>query len=1066
MSADWSRTRHKLAGVLSNGQVRPVDHATVVRVFLGSPGGLEDERRVIGEVIDDLNDHARRWNVHILLRSGDDHGPAGGRPQDDINPDVNRCHIFIGLLWNSLGSDSGLGVSGFEEEYRAIAARRGDRVWPRPLLWFKDVSPAQLADPGPKLSAMLSFKDELIAEKPDMFRDFANLEDLRSIAGRRIWDAIVDRTGIADPQPESLEAARGQEQPSSQPPSPPPAPGGRRVDFGLVLTAGPVSAVADGQARERQAEAIRESDPAKAAELWEDLASEIEALDEQMRPASEDLYSRASEALARAGQHDRACDLVLNTLRTRIRRGSSLVEFDIRRLADWLPEDQQWQITAWDACAEWPEGIDRAREILAQVLDLETGGEPEDRRYWLRVLAELHLLRRDLPRADAAATAVGRDARDTDTLLAALVSIEAREQRGSRPMSVDDLWEEILQWADAPVSLPDFAAITWARRGASLTRAGRLDEAHAAFDRAAVLWAQVRGAQNQVAEMYFAGQTAGYLSGVFASRGGMWRPIAVNLRGDADTPDERAGALERSGLTARAVGQGYDARRALWLALAEHRRAGNLRGELFLWHLLGELHEDAKHLDEAAAAYIAGGREDDAYRAARHADTDAIVGALIRTGPRWQRAASLAALAAVGRRLAPDQVATVSAWVLEEAASDQLHGSGPQLLPRATEALGALALLLDDTDREPALARLRLLAATPDMRVAQPAAEALMIVTNAGVSDETDVVVDVFLSNADPSRIPWLWIGERITRDHSSFPRLREAAIGGRFDAASALAVVQGVEQDVALVHLASERVRTSLAGTPGRDEDGNVIGLLSLEGLGLVGRHAAPDLRRKLLRWLTAFATSPDQPQVNRQSAANALVNLAPGVEAPHAAEAARAMTAVAHGQSERSPWDQTEQQVADPFNRIRLGFSAAAEPLRAAALEACGALCERAGEVVPGLPEAIDAAWASPSQIVAAAAWSAVGRCKLLAVPVTLPAALVHPTSRVRAAALGCVTKREVPVLSPTIVGRLLDDEAPGVRFALVQAAYALDDRDTLRRLAEDADAYIACVARISAG
>jgi hypothetical protein len=546
----------------------------------------------------------------------------------------------------------------------------------------------------------------------------------------------------------------------------------------------------------------------------------------------------------------------------------------------------------------------------------------------------------------------------------------------------------------------------------------------------------------------------------------MWRPIAVNLRGDADTPDERAGALERSGLTARAIGKRYDARRALWLALAEHRRAGNLRGELLVWHLLGELHEDVKHFGDAAAAYIAGGREDDAHRAARDADAAAIIGALIRTGPSWQRAASLAALAAVGRRLEPDQVETVSAWVLEEVANDQLEGSGPQLLRRAAEALAALALVLDNGDRESGLARLRQLAATPDLRVAQPAAEALMIVTNAGVSDETDVLVDAFLSNADLSRIPWLWIGERVTREDPSFPRLREAALAGRVDAASALAVVDGVEQDEDFRRLANERVRSNLEGTPGRDEAGNVIGLISLEGLGLVGRHAEPDLRRDLLRWLTAFATSPDQPQVNRQSAANALVNLARDVEPSDAATAARAMTAVAQGKSEMSPFDETQQHVADPFNRVRLGFTAAAEPLRAAALEACAALCERAGEVIPGLPEAIDAAWASSSAVVASAAWAAVGRCTLIAVPATLPAALVHPDWRVRAAALGCVRNREAPVLTPTIVDRLMDDEAPAVRFALVHAARTLDDRDTVQRLAQDADAYIACVARMAAG
>jgi hypothetical protein len=102
--------------------------------------------------------------------------------------------------------------------------------------------------------------------------------------------------------------------------------------------------------------------------------------------------------------------------------------------------------------------------------------------------------------------------------------------------------------------------------------------------------------------MYFAGQSAGYLLGSFSQRE-LGRPVAASLRGSANTPDDRADALERSGLTARVVGKHHDARHPLCLALAEHRRAGNLRGEQFLWHLLGELYEDGKHFGAAVGSY-------------------------------------------------------------------------------------------------------------------------------------------------------------------------------------------------------------------------------------------------------------------------------------------------------------------------------------------------------------------------------------------------------------------------------------------------------------------------------
>ena len=72
------------------GRVSSADQLNNLRVFLASPGGVEDERRAVYRLVDELNVSIRRhgWQVEVL--GWEDRAPARGRAQDNINPDVAR----------------------------------------------------------------------------------------------------------------------------------------------------------------------------------------------------------------------------------------------------------------------------------------------------------------------------------------------------------------------------------------------------------------------------------------------------------------------------------------------------------------------------------------------------------------------------------------------------------------------------------------------------------------------------------------------------------------------------------------------------------------------------------------------------------------------------------------------------------------------------------------------------------------------------------------------------------------------------------------------------------------
>lgn len=90
----------------------------VLNVFLASPSDVDEERRIADEVLNDFNKQVgRRLGWQADLHKWEDVAPGFGRPQARINPDVDSCNLFIGLLWERWGNPTATYTSGFEEEF-------------------------------------------------------------------------------------------------------------------------------------------------------------------------------------------------------------------------------------------------------------------------------------------------------------------------------------------------------------------------------------------------------------------------------------------------------------------------------------------------------------------------------------------------------------------------------------------------------------------------------------------------------------------------------------------------------------------------------------------------------------------------------------------------------------------------------------------------------------------------------------------------------------------------------------------------------------------------------------
>lgn len=156
------------------------DQITAYRVFIASPGGLEEERGAFRSAINAHNEADAIERGVIFLPVGWEITLGGvGRPQGTIDQDVRRSDYFVLVLYNKWGSvpQAGEGPysSGSEEELTIARECYKAGTMRKIVILFKDVDPAQQADPGPQLNKVLEFRARLETEREFLFETFDEL---------------------------------------------------------------------------------------------------------------------------------------------------------------------------------------------------------------------------------------------------------------------------------------------------------------------------------------------------------------------------------------------------------------------------------------------------------------------------------------------------------------------------------------------------------------------------------------------------------------------------------------------------------------------------------------------------------------------------------------------------------------------------------------------------------------------------------------------------------------------------------------------------------------------------
>ena len=180
----------------------------ILRAFLASPGDLQDERRAIRDVIVEFNESwADELGYQVELLGWEETVAGYGRPQHLINQEVDRCDLFIGMIWKRWGtppSGSGEFTSGFHEEFRQSMIRREQSGNPEISLFFKTISEEFMIDPGDDLKRVLEFKEQIISEKKILFQKFSTVRDIEGLV-RKCVTKYVNGIRATDVSSESNE---------------------------------------------------------------------------------------------------------------------------------------------------------------------------------------------------------------------------------------------------------------------------------------------------------------------------------------------------------------------------------------------------------------------------------------------------------------------------------------------------------------------------------------------------------------------------------------------------------------------------------------------------------------------------------------------------------------------------------------------------------------------------------------------------------------------------------------------------------------------------------------------
>jgi len=176
-----------------------------LRVFVSGPDDVEVEKSLVRKVIDELNKTVAKSQGRVLVSvSAGDVYPSLGRAQETINNQLKpqESDIFIGVIWNRLGTPTGAADSGTVEEFNL--AHGDNELERRPHVMYylsqKQSPPPDNPESIEQMGRALGFKKRL--QEVCFFKRFGSDDEFERTLRKDLTNyllSMADTRSVASP---------------------------------------------------------------------------------------------------------------------------------------------------------------------------------------------------------------------------------------------------------------------------------------------------------------------------------------------------------------------------------------------------------------------------------------------------------------------------------------------------------------------------------------------------------------------------------------------------------------------------------------------------------------------------------------------------------------------------------------------------------------------------------------------------------------------------------------------------------------------------------------------------
>jgi len=180
----------------------PGQQIRLLKIFIASPGDVKLEREKAREEIIGLQPVAQKLGYMLEAVGWETHATPGmGRSQELINAHVRECDLFIGILWRKFGSPTGEAESGTLEEFNLARERHAKERAPEIMLYFREVHPDFLADPGDQLKKVLTFKQQVEDGHLALYQNYRDPEHLAHLLRQHLTEYLAKLVPAVEDRP-------------------------------------------------------------------------------------------------------------------------------------------------------------------------------------------------------------------------------------------------------------------------------------------------------------------------------------------------------------------------------------------------------------------------------------------------------------------------------------------------------------------------------------------------------------------------------------------------------------------------------------------------------------------------------------------------------------------------------------------------------------------------------------------------------------------------------------------------------------------------------------------------